>query len=293
MNGKRCFECLGLSEDADDLAVRKRFKELAKIYHPDRNKDPGAAQKFMEIRTACDRILSGQARKEISDGQANEQIEQTEAQEENETDEEDEWTTYRRRAWEMHRKKKEKESDELAQWYIDLRHGWRLFHFRLVGAICFLFLIVSISELFLPTQIQEEVAMEFSQEEYRSMGRNHVSLLVTHSGKKLFMNNFNTSYLNKYPNFELVCSYVFKHPIHAIVSDEQTKQIVPIHFTVYWAQFILYPLMILPIFFLFYRRNDAAFIMGNFFSRFVVGGLIILFLLTEDRWLHLISLGEL
>jgi len=291
MNGKRCFECLGLSEDADDQAVRKRFKELAKIYHPDRNKDPGAAQKFMDIRTACDNILSGQARQELRVEQSNEDLKQTDAPEFEDADDEDEWTIYRRRAWEMHQKKKEKESNELAQWYIDLRKGWRLFHFRLVAGICAILLIISISELFLPTQIFDEVAMEFSEEDYRSMGGNRVSLLITQSGKKLFMNNFNTAYLNKYPNFELVCSHVFKHPIHAIVSDEQTKQIVPIHFTIYWSQFILYPLMILPIFFSFYRRNDAAYIMGNFFSRFVVGGLIVLFLLTEDRWLHLISLG--
>lgn len=55
----RCkqYEVLGISPSATDRDVKKAFRKLAMQYHPDRNKDPGAEEKFKEIATAYE-ILS-------------------------------------------------------------------------------------------------------------------------------------------------------------------------------------------------------------------------------------------
>lgn len=56
MNKDKAYEILGLSVDASDDDVKKKFRELTKKYHPDINKDPGAEAKFKEINQAHDAI---------------------------------------------------------------------------------------------------------------------------------------------------------------------------------------------------------------------------------------------
>ncbi|MGO4869447.1 MAG: molecular chaperone DnaJ [Roseiarcus sp.] len=46
------YETLGVPRDADEKAIKDAFRQLALKYHPDRNKDPGATERFKEIAEA-------------------------------------------------------------------------------------------------------------------------------------------------------------------------------------------------------------------------------------------------
>jgi molecular chaperone DnaJ len=46
------YEILGVPHDADEKAIKDAFRQLALKYHPDRNKDPAAAEKFKQIAEA-------------------------------------------------------------------------------------------------------------------------------------------------------------------------------------------------------------------------------------------------
>ncbi|MBD3361723.1 molecular chaperone DnaJ [Candidatus Woesearchaeota archaeon] len=50
---KDYYEILGVSKDASSEDIKKAYKKLAKKYHPDLNKDSGAADKFKEISEAA------------------------------------------------------------------------------------------------------------------------------------------------------------------------------------------------------------------------------------------------
>ncbi|CAI8235867.1 MAG: Chaperone protein DnaJ [Methanobacteriota archaeon] len=53
MAGKRdYYEVLGVSKDANDKELKKAFRSLARKYHPDKNSEPGADEKFKEIQEA-------------------------------------------------------------------------------------------------------------------------------------------------------------------------------------------------------------------------------------------------
>ena len=46
------YEVLGVSKTATDEEIKRAFRKLAKQYHPDINKEPGAEEKFKEIGEA-------------------------------------------------------------------------------------------------------------------------------------------------------------------------------------------------------------------------------------------------
>ena len=49
------YEVLGVGKDADDAAIKKAYRSLAKKYHPDMNPgDAEAEAKFKEVNEAYD-----------------------------------------------------------------------------------------------------------------------------------------------------------------------------------------------------------------------------------------------
>lgn len=61
-NKKDYYEVLGLSKGASDEEIKRAFRKLAKQYHPDVNKDPGAEEKFKEIGEAYSVLSDPQKR---------------------------------------------------------------------------------------------------------------------------------------------------------------------------------------------------------------------------------------
>jgi len=55
---KNYYKILGLKDDASDEEAKKSFRDLAKKYHPDINKEKGAEDKFKEINEAYDAIIN-------------------------------------------------------------------------------------------------------------------------------------------------------------------------------------------------------------------------------------------
>lgn len=57
---KLAWATLGLEPGADANAVKRAYRRLAMRWHPDRNTDPHATERFKEIRAAYDRLIEAE-----------------------------------------------------------------------------------------------------------------------------------------------------------------------------------------------------------------------------------------
>ena len=64
MDKKDYYEVLGVSKDATDAEIKSAFRKLAKKYHPDINKEPGAEEKFKEVQEAYEVLGDENKRKQ-------------------------------------------------------------------------------------------------------------------------------------------------------------------------------------------------------------------------------------
>lgn len=65
-NRTELYDVLGLKQDASDTEIRAAYKVLAKKYHPDKNKEPGAEEMFKKVNQA-NAILSDPEKKKVYD----------------------------------------------------------------------------------------------------------------------------------------------------------------------------------------------------------------------------------
>lgn len=64
--GKDYYKVLGIAKGATEDEIKKAYRKQALRHHPDKNKSPGAEDKFKEIAEAYD-VLSDAKKKEIYD----------------------------------------------------------------------------------------------------------------------------------------------------------------------------------------------------------------------------------
>lgn len=62
MEKRDYYEVLGISKGATDAEIKKAYRSLAKKYHPDVNKEPGAEDKFKEVNEAYEVLSDPQKR---------------------------------------------------------------------------------------------------------------------------------------------------------------------------------------------------------------------------------------
>jgi len=272
------YKVFGLDPGASEEEIRKRYRELVKKFHPDVNKDPRAEEKFIEIQAAYEQLLHGYE-------------EQAEIETPTEPTFQEEYTAYREHARQQFQARKKKEAEELEKLYVRLQTGpIHLLH-RCIAFVSVIVLLVLCLDLLLPTQRVSAVITSYSTDVYQSMNGNLVSLAKTNQGESFFLNAFSNRFFDINPFIEIKKTAILHQSVSVLSYSNEFLQEIPIHFSFYWAQFLLFPFLLVPIAFLIYRKKDAFFIMGSYFTRYASGLLLLYFLISEDRWYHLLTLG--
>lgn len=298
MSTHRYFKTLGISPTKNLTVIKKAYRKKALKYHPDRNPSAAAKDKFIEINEAYELILLA-----IERGENPRRRTQTTTTYRQTTTQQS--TTKRKTASEIREERiktaqkryeqmKRKEAEENERYYQKITNGKLWKRFKLLMYACTFISILTTLDLYVfPTQIQvSQIAMKNPRIGYSGSKNHSTSPVKFENGQKAWialpfieMEQENYLYLER--------TLFFKDIKHVkIWRNYEWREYVPDYSLV--STFPLIPaVLLLPFLTFLIKGRTFTFSMLFNFSLKGMPFILILFLLSNERWAHLLTLGIL
>lgn len=278
MNAKKYFDILEIAPTSDENKIKKAYRKLALKYHPDHNASKESQLKFIEINEAYEALTSG--------------IKKLEKKEHSGTSHypspEERWES----AKALYEKKKQKEAEKTERYYQSLITGKRWLIFRIImwTGICLncLFLLDFFC-LPLKTEVTH-IVKENTVITYNNFNSIQVSLVRLSNNKKVSLpkdmileNLTNPIYSNSTLLFKNVRSI-------GLWKGTNWKTYIP-DYSLFSLLLLVLIVLFIPCLAYFLKGKTAVFEFLYKLSIFFVPAIILLILLWNNRWLHLLTLG--
>jgi hypothetical protein len=273
---RRYYTLLGLQEGATEQEIRRKYRSLAMRFHPDKNPSPAAKEKFIQLTEAYEILLKKRDAKSIK----------TEVRPKSKTAEE-----RVKEAKKRYQEQRLKEQLETERYYQSLLRGrkWRIIKLNaLIGSILAVLLI---TDFFLPRHFEQDRVTYYSRDVYSGVSGKAISLIRTKNGHDLWIEGLNFSLYSYYPAIYIERSWIFHDPIRVISIQKISNKHFTTHFTFYSITFLTALIFLIPAFTLWYKRRTIIFTILWHFSLYFTGTVILIFLLANNHWAHLITLG--
>ena len=282
MSLTRYYQVLGLEAGASDQEVRRRYRSLAMRYHPDKNPSPEAVEKFIRLKEAYEAIINRSPEpKKKRNVQKNDYSREREHK--------DRIMEARRR----YQEQKLKEERENERYYQDLIIGrkWKIIRIlSLAGAI---FSIMMVLDLFLPSHFEKDRVAEFARDVYTGHRGRGLSLIRTEQHKDVWIEGLNFSLYAYYPDVYIERSWILNDPINVISIQKTGYAYFPAHYTFHSVTIEVVLIFLIPVFTVWYKRRTITFTIFWHLSLYLTGPVMIIFLLTNHHWAHILTLGFL
>lgn len=277
------YKLFGLPETATQAEIKRAYRQLAMQYHPDKN--GGDDRLFLEIKEAYE-YLTG--RKTVASQQYTHTYSPTRStsQARQQSNEE--------RIKQAQQRKKDtayKEHIENERYFQKLTSGsrWRILKLASkIGAVIFLVLII---DVFLPKRYTPKRIVAYDKQNIGGLDSDSgVKKVFFDAGETYYIENFYSIYSTD-PDVILVQSAIFHNEIGFIPMYGHGSKTYRIQYSIGAHAYLLSPLFLFPLFIVLFKRKTYTFTLFYFLSLFISTPLILLFLFSGNRWLHLITLG--
>ncbi len=280
---KKYYDILGLPMGASTVEIRKSYRKLAMRYHPDKNPSPQAAVQFIAITHAYE-ILMGKKdapAAQISNGRQAVKV-HVKKQEERIKD-------AKKRYFEQ--QQKEKEAEE--RFYKSLFIGRKWKFIKLNSILGTILALLIITDFFLPHHFEKDRITHISVNNNFGSKGEFISLVKTQKNNEYWVKDTDGGKYEYYPEILIEKTWIF-HGSSRLISHQKIKYgYYSLHYTFYSISYFLIFIFFLPLFTRIYKRPTVIFTVCYYFSLYLSGILIVLFLISNDRWAHLLTLGFL
>jgi hypothetical protein len=282
MPGTRYYNILGLPNQSSDEEVKKKFRSLAKEFHPDKNPDPAATETFQRILDAYERILKKDFQETPKfNARANYTSSNPNV---NHTD-------FHRKAWERYERMRKEQEYELNNFYHSLLTGKKMRFKYIVAVVSFLVLTcLTIDEFSKKIPVQDRIS-SYNLTRYQTVGAGYLHEVHTQKGHTLFIANYVPNAFDKQPEITLYQTKICRQ--NAFVSHEWAGKANPIeiHFNFYWVRGVIVAFLVLSIFIVFVRKHNVLMVLGSWLSMYVTTLILLCFLVFHLRIFSILTLG--
>jgi hypothetical protein len=276
---KKYLDILNLPENATPQEIKRQFRILAKKHHPDTNPSNKESHKtFILLKEAHDYLIANPFLIKpfipVSDTPSKEAIRMERI----------------RQARERLNRAKLREAEELKKYFEKKTSGaqWEIFKtFALLSTICGCLLLI---EPVLPT-IKKETKLAEISNQFGGLFSDNVVLIKTTDNQTMFLDATLLGESLETDKVVIEESFFFKN-ILSISQDSKSSR------NTYLPDFSItrvYPLIVLLFFLPLYTYSKKELSLGFLFmyklNLYFLSIFFIMFLITGNRWLHLITLG--
>lgn len=290
MSLNKYYKTLGLLPGADQAAVRKAFRKLAMKYHPDKNPSASAQAKFIAVTEAYE-ILTGKkpaptTRASRSKSAQKRQSPSSPANASAQSDEE-----RVRKAKERQEEQAKREFEENERFYRLLTTGWRWRIIRISAIIGIILSIGLITERFLPNHFEPDEVTHVALKPGFSAGRESLSIVETKANTSYWISRMNYDLYGRHTRFYVRSSWIFHEPIELWSIGKVGYRPYKVHFSFYSNFLLIVFLFLLPSLTILIKGRTIYFTIFHQLSFYGVNALMLYFLLRNDHWAHLLTLG--
>lgn len=295
MPKSKYYRILGLPNNASENDVRKTYRKLAMRYHPDRNDSPGAEAKFIAISEAYE-ILTG--KKQMPAGRQSRAASKkpganTASQQAHQAQQAQEQAQRAKEARARYKQQQYDEHVENERYYQKLTNGvkWKTIRFSAVVGVLLSLMIVA--DYFLPFHYTDDQVTHYSLSHSRGFNGNQVSLIQTENEDYYWIERINYALYGRDYDIYVESSWIFHNPVRIISKGKTKFTPFTVNFNFYKLGWLLAILFLIPAFTLFYKRRKISFTVLFHFSYYGINGLMLIYLLSGNRWAHVLTLGYL
>lgn len=280
MSKNKYYRILGLAPDASQDDVRRAYRKMVMKYHPDKNPSPTAEAKFIQIKEAYE-VLTGKVEEKVV------RVRSTSTEQEKKEEKE-------ARVKEAQKRYEEQQyrsfmDNELYYQRLTTGFRWKLMKISAIFGI--ILNLMFIADYFLPHHYEEDRVSQYNINPAKGTDGKDISLIVTEKGERYWINNISFALYTVDPDIFVERSWFFHNSINLISVIDLKYRFYKIDFNYYRHAWLFMLVFFVPLFTVLYKRRSTSFTVIYHFAYYISNTMMIVFILTGDRWAHILTLG--
>ncbi|MBI1837743.1 MAG: J domain-containing protein [Flavobacteriia bacterium] len=283
------YKILGLPNNASQEEIRKKYRKLAMQYHPDINPNPNAQLIFIQLTEAYNILQNKvdlppiQKTRERRDKTKNSTEEAQKVREQ--------------RIKEAKRRQQQQQQyfeAENEKYYQNLIRGkkWNIFK---IGAFFSLAIsLLLMIDHFLPNRLENDKIITYNAREVLQTSKDKI-LISTQNKHTYFVQIEDWDFERLYTNGTSIIiqeSSIFHMPYYIHSKSKIDIKTYPTIYTMGQLSPLFIIIFAIPFLTYYYKRKSTLFVILFRFSLFLVNFIMLYFLFSENRFIHLITLGN-
>jgi hypothetical protein len=266
------YRLLGLTLGATEGEIKRAYRKLAMRFHPDRNPSAEAHEKFIRLTEAFESLINK------SDTSVTRVKQQTPEER-------------RKEAQKKYHDFIKRQMLENERYFQSLFKGnkWRVI--KIISVIGSFVAFMILLDWILPYSEEKEVAAFYSKDVYGGTVDENVSLIVTEKGTELWVSGMDVPLYLYYPDMIIKRSRIFQEAVELRSVRKTSLVRYSLPFTFYAFHWIIFPVLLVPMAVRIYRRRSLYYTIAYHFALYFSTSLLFIYLIANEHWLHLLTLG--